>query len=177
MYRINELIKLDQRLYHTNDLALVWQISNRNTLYTTIKRYVQKGILIPIYKGLYATVDLKTLDPIELGVKVIHDYTYLSTETVLAEAGVIFQKVFPYTFVAAKSKKVTVGAYQYVYRQLEDKFLHNRLGVLNQSGYFRATPERAVADLLYFNPKYYLDNRDSLNGDLVDKIQRELGYL
>jgi len=44
MYRINELIKLDRKIFHSNDLAIAWGISNKNTLYTTIKRYVQKGI-------------------------------------------------------------------------------------------------------------------------------------
>jgi len=97
MYRISELIKVDRKIYHTNDLALLWDITNKNTLYTTIKRYVQKGVLIPIYKGLYSTVPLSQLDPLELGKAIIHRYTYLSTESVLATAGVISQVTYAYT--------------------------------------------------------------------------------
>ncbi len=85
MYRINELIKLDRRLYHTNDLAILWGVSNKNTLYTTIKRYVQKEILIPVYKGLCSTIPLSQLNPLEMGVAIVHKYAYLSTESVLAQ--------------------------------------------------------------------------------------------
>ena len=56
MYRISELIKLDHKIYHSNDLAILWGITNKNTLYTTIKRYVQKGVLTPIDRGLYSTI-------------------------------------------------------------------------------------------------------------------------
>ena len=57
MYKINKLLQAPTKLFHTQDLALLWGISNRNTLYTQIKRYVQKSILHPIHKGFYATVN------------------------------------------------------------------------------------------------------------------------
>ena len=41
MYRINQLLKLKNELYHTSDLSYIWGIKNSNTLYTTIKRYVK----------------------------------------------------------------------------------------------------------------------------------------
>lgn len=88
MYRINEFIKLDRKIYYTNDLAILWDMANRNTLYTTIKRYVQKRVLIPICKGLYSTIPLHQLNPFELDKAIIHRYTYLSTESVLAQASV-----------------------------------------------------------------------------------------
>ena len=116
MYRLNELIKSDRKTYHSNDLAVLWSISNKNTLYTTIKRYVQKGILIPIYKGLYSTVPILELDPLELGRAVIHRYTYLTTESVLAQAGIIYQATYAYTFVSSLSKKVIVGPFSFLFR-------------------------------------------------------------
>jgi len=71
MYKINKLLAAKQEVFHTNDLALLWDIRNRNTLYTTIKRYVAKGTLIPIHKGLYARVTGCYLD--WLGEMVIGD--------------------------------------------------------------------------------------------------------
>ncbi|KKS31277.1 MAG: Formate-tetrahydrofolate ligase, partial [Candidatus Amesbacteria bacterium GW2011_GWA2_42_12] len=100
MYRISELIKLDRKLYHTQDLAILWKISNKNTLYTTVKRYVKKGILFQVYKGLYSTIPLPQLNPLELGKAIIHDYTYLTNESVLAQFGIINQISNSYTFVA-----------------------------------------------------------------------------
>jgi len=108
MYKINELIKLNQRLYHTSDLAVLWHVTNKNTLYTTIKRYVQQGILIPVYKGLYSTIPLNQLDPLELGRAIIHNYAYLSTESVSANNGIINQAVYAHTFITSASKKITV---------------------------------------------------------------------
>src|SRR5512136_429477 len=154
MYRITELIQLDRKLFHTGDLAVLWCISNRNTLYTTIKRYVQKGILIPIFKGLYSTVPPARLNPLELGRAVIHRYTYLSTESVLSQAGIIFQTTYAFTFVSDLHKKVTLDSMSFLFRKLKPEYLHNPAGILNQAGGFVASPERAVADMLYFNPRY-----------------------
>jgi hypothetical protein len=177
MYRINQLLKLDRKIYHANDLGILWGIVNQNTLYTTIKRYVQKGILIPIYKGFYSTVPIEQLDPFELGRAIIHRYTYLSTETVLSQAGAITQVIYPYTFISDQSKKVTVASISFLYRQLRDEFLYNPVGITNRNGLFIATTERAVADLLYFNPRYHFDIPESIDWDLVKAIQTEVGYL
>ncbi len=177
MYRINELIKLDRQIYHTNDLAILWGIGNKNTLYTTIKRYVQKGVLIPIYKGLYSTVPVSQLDPLELGKAIIHRYTYLSTESVLARAGIIFQAIYAYTFVSDLPKKVNVGSISFYYRQLKPEYLNNPTGIVNQNGIFVATTERAVADMLYFNARYHFDAPESIDFEKVKSIQKEIGYL
>ncbi len=176
MYRLSELVKSDRKLYHSNDLAILWNISNRNTLYTTIKRYVQKGVLIPIYKGLYSTVPIEQLDPLELGKAVIHRYTYLSTESVLALEGIISQTTYAYTFVSSQSKKVRVGNWSFLFRRLKDEYLYNPEGVVNRKGNFIATTERAVADLLYFNPKYHFDLADAIDFEKVAVIQKEVGY-
>lgn len=177
MYRLNELIKLDRKIYHSNDLAILWQITNKNTLYTTIKRYVQKGILISIYKGLYSTVPISQLDFAELGVAIIHRYTYLTTESVLAKNGLITQAIYGHTFVSNIHKKVTIGDARFIFRQLADKYLCNNSGIENHSGVFVATTERAVADMLHFNSKYNFDFDKSINWDKVRQIQTEVGYI
>jgi hypothetical protein len=142
----------------------------------TITRYIDKGVLFPIYKGLYSTVPTSTLDPLELGKAIIHRYTYLTTESVLAQAGIIAQITYAYTFVSDISKKVAVGSLAFLFRQLKDEYLHNPTGVINQKGVFVAIPERAAADMLYFNSNYHFDAPDSLDMDKVKSIQKEIGY-
>ena len=176
MYRINELVKFDRKLYHTNDLAVLWGIANKNTLYTTIKRYVQKGILIPVYKGLYSTIPLSSLNPLELGKAIVHGYTYLTTETVLSQAGIISQAVYDYTFAANLSRHVSVGQWSFRFRQLKNDYLYHPGGITNQNGMFIASTERAVADMLYFNPKYHFDVPQAIDFDTVKTIQKEIGY-
>lgn len=176
MYRISELINSDRRLFHTNDLAILWGIRNRNTLYTSIKRDVQKGILKPIYKGLYSTVPLAQLDPLELGKAIIHRYTYLSTESVLAREGVIFQSVYSFTFVSDINHKVSIGQWAFLYRKMKPEFLFNPAGITEQNNVFIATAERAVADILYYNPHYHFDALAGIDLERVRAIKREVGY-
>lgn len=176
MYKINNLIKQDRKLYHSQDLAILWGIANKNTLYTTIKRYVQKGVLISIYKGLYSTVPLTQVNPLDLGKAIVHRFTYLSTESVLAQAGVIFQTTYKYTFVSDLSKKVTVASMSFLFRKLKDEYLYNPVGIEDQNGNYVATPERAVADMLYFNPHYHLDNPGVVDFENVKLLQQEIGY-
>jgi hypothetical protein len=176
MYRISELLRLDRKLYHTNDLAILWGIANKQTLYITITRYIDKGVLFPIYKGLYSTVPLSSLNPLELGQAIIHRYTYLTTESVLSQAGVISQMVYDYTFVTDLSRRVSVGRWSFRFRKLKDDYLHNPTGITQQNGVFIATVERAVADMLYFNPKAHFDVPETIDLDKVRSIQQEVGY-
>ena len=176
MYRISELIQLDRKIYHTNDLAILWGISSKNTLYKTITRYMDKGVLFPVYKGLYATVPITTLNPVELGRAIIHRYAYLTTESVLAQAGIISQSIYDYTFATDQSKHVRVGDWSFRFRKLKDEYLHNPIGILEQNAGFIATVERAVADMLYFNPRYHFDVRESIDFQKVHAVQKEIGY-
>ena len=176
MYRITELNRLNRRVFHTKDLAVIWGIEDRNHLYKTISRYLDRGILFHIYKGLYTTVPVSDLDPLELGTAIIHRYTYLSTETVLAQTGIITQAVYDLTFISDQSKRVQVGTWSFRYRQLKDTFLFNPIGIDKHTHGFWATPERAVADLLYYNPRYHFDVPDLIDFDQVRSIQKKVGY-
>ncbi len=176
MYRISELIQLDKKVVHTNDLAILWRITNKNTLYTTITRYIDRGVLLPIYKGLYSTVPIEMLDPLELGKALIHRYAYLTTESVLELAGIISQSVRDYTFATDQSKRIAVGRWSFRYRKLKDVYLHNPAGILFQDGSFIATTERAVADMLYFNPRYHFDVQEAIDFEKVRSLQKEIGY-
>lgn len=176
MYRINELLKSDRKIFHSRDLAILWDIANKNTLYTTIKRYAHKGVLIPIYKGLYATLPVSQLNPLELGRAIVHRYTYLTTESVLFQEGIISHVTYAYTFASSISRKASVGDLSFIFRKLSDKYLYNPSGISLKDNNFIATPERAVADLLYFNPKYHFDFTANIDFDMVRRIQKEVGY-
>ncbi len=173
---MSELLQLDRKIFHTNDLAILWGIADKHNLYMTITRYIDKGVLYPIYKGLYSTVPPGSLNPLELGQAIIHRYTYLTTESVLSQAGIISQTVYDYTFVANISKRVSVGSWSFRFRQLKEDFLYNPTGIVYQNGVFIASTERAVADMLYFNHKYHFDIPESIDFEKVKLIQKEVGY-
>ena len=174
--RIAKLAKMGETLLHTQDFSTLWGIKNKNHLYTTLKRYAQRGLLYRIHKGFYSLKDLKYVNKYLLGIKSLNQYAYISTETVLAEHSVIFQLSSIITIVSAESKKFTIQGNQYQSRQLSDKYLYNDIGVILQDGYYKATLERAVADMLYFNPMYFFDNKEVIDWDKVNEIQKLLGY-
>ena len=64
----------------------------------------------------------------------------------------------------------------FLFRQLKDEYLINPTGVVNQNGVFVATTERAVADMLYFNPRYHFDVPERIDWKKVKFIQKEVGY-
>jgi predicted transcriptional regulator of viral defense system len=158
-------------VFHADDLARIWGINNRNTLLITLKRYTASGLIYRLYRGFYSIKPLIELDPLFLGAQAINSYSYLSGETILAQHGVIFQKVAFFTFISQKTQRFTMGNYQYYCRQLKDEFLHNNLGVDKKEKFNVATLERAVADILYFNPHYHFDNPKIINWTEVKKIQ------
>ncbi len=149
---------------------------NRQTLYQTISRYVKKGVLFPIYKGLYATIPVNDLNPLDLGPAIIHRFTYLSTETILAQGGVISQSIYDFTYIANISKRVSVGQWTFRYRQMKEDYLFNPTGIESSSSRLFATLERAAADMLYYEPNYYFDSPEMLDLDKMEEIQEKVGY-
>lgn len=174
--KIGLLLKQERKLFHTNDLAVIWDVANKNTLYTTIKRYVERGILMPIHKGFYAVIELAKINPVELAVSYLHQYAYLSTESVLVEGGIISQDIPHITLVSGVSKRFQLADNAYLVRQMQPRFLYQNRGIIQEKSYKKATIERAVADLLYFNPRYHLDGRRLVDWDKVGFIQKEVGF-
>ncbi len=177
MYRIKELLQQKRPYYHTQDLAVAWDISNRNTLYKTISRYIKSGVLRPVHKGFYTTVPLDQIDPVKLGIGYLHTFAYLSTESILAKSGILNQNPQALTLVSSVSKTFNLGGRLYKVRRLASEVLFNDLGLIKMDDYLEASPERAAADLLHFNPKYFIDNKSLVNWDIVEKIQREVYHL
>ncbi|KKR21246.1 MAG: hypothetical protein UT50_C0010G0014 [Candidatus Moranbacteria bacterium GW2011_GWA2_39_41] len=174
--RFVQLAKLGILVFHAGDLVNLWQIQNPNTLHTTLKRYAQEGLIVRIQRGLYSLLPVEKIDPKLLGIKILHRYAYVSTETVLAQAGIIFQSIPQITLISSVSQKFTMGKNQYACRKLADKFLFNDAGIILKNGIQVATLERAVADLLYFNSRYYFDAKNLINWNKVRAIQKQIGY-
>lgn len=129
--------------------------------------YVQKGQLRAIRKGFYVKDD--NYDRREFATK-LYPPAYISFETVLVEAGVIFQ-YYSTIFVASyQTKTIMCDGQEYSYRKLKGPLLVDTTGVENRGPYFIASPERALLDLLYLHKNYYCDNLSALNFDKLLSI-------
>ena len=174
--RFQLLARLDEKIFHIDDLAKLWQIPSPNTLRVTISRYVSNGWLYRIHRGFYAISPPDKLDPLLLGIKAMHQFAYVSTETILAEAGIIFQISPKITLIAAESRQFTIGNYEYRCRKLKDIFLYNPEGILHTGTHKKADILRAVVDLLYYNPHFYFDNTAAVDWVKLKELQKRIGY-
>jgi predicted transcriptional regulator of viral defense system len=175
MDKISVLIQQPQKLFHTSDLKVIWGIYNESTLYQTIYRLIKKKIFFRVQKGLYSIVPLDQLDPTEIGFRAINHFSYLSTETVLAKNGIINQSPNKITFVSSSPANFTINNNLYLVRQLKPQCLNNTVGIIqNDKGFFMATTERAIADILYFQPNYHFDADNLINWKLVKNYQQQI---
>ena len=171
-----QIARLGESIFHTQDLASLWQIKNPNTLYTLIKRYKKRRLLFGIYKGFYSLKPVDQIDQVMLGIKALHGFAYISTETVLVQSGIIQQNIHGITFISSQSKKFSVGDNHYYSRKLKDLYLFQPAGIIDEHGVKIATVERAMADLLYFNSRAYFDGEKLIDWQKVKNIQKEIGY-
>lgn len=182
MYRIKKrktgtvaaLLANRERLFHAQDLRVLWGTEKSATLHTTITRLCRRGVLHRIQKGMYASVPIADLDPVMLGLRALHGYSYVSGETVLARAGLINAHPATITLMGSVSRRFVIAGHRYRVRRLRDAFLFNPAGIVDVDGVPTATPERAVADTLFFNPRAHFDA--PIPWSRVQTLQKVLGY-
>ncbi len=172
--RIALLAKKQEVIFHIDDLANLWAMNDRNTLRVTLKRYVDHKLFYRIYRGFYSFSPTAELDPLLLGAKAIHQFCYISTETILWREGYISQAPSIYTFVSMLSKQFRIGPHRFKSRKLHDRYLYQPAGLITQNGVKQATAERAIADMLYFNPRFHFDR--PVPWKKIRKLQKEIGY-
>ena len=148
---------MGEKIFTIQDVATIWKIENRQTLRMLLMRYVKRGILYRVWRGVYSTVDSKKINPLLLGIKILHRYAYVSCETVLFDAGLVNQRPTEITIVSNISKRFSLLGYQYRSRKMDDKALYDTTGITFRDGICIATQSRAKRDMNYFNPKKYYD--------------------
>lgn len=164
---ILSLYRSKNTVFTLKDLALLWEESNIKEIKRKVYRYVKVGKLYRIRRGFYAKD--KNYDKFELAAK-IYTPSYISFETVLAKAGVVFQ-YYGQIFVASYlARAITIDGQAYVYKKIKDVILTNNLGIEVKDNYSLAIPERAFLDTLYLYKDYHFDNPLPLNLKKVFEI-------
>lgn len=155
--RFAQLAVMGEIVFTIQDAATVWKIKNRQTLRMLLARYVKRGTLYRAWRGLYSIIDPKEVDPLLLGIKVLHRYSYISCETVLFNAGLINQRPTEITMISDVSKRFSLLGHHYRSRKMKNEILYNTFGITLKNGVQIATPDRARQDMSYFNSKKYYD--------------------
>lgn len=166
---IAKLYQSPKTILTNKDLALIWQENDKLNLNAKTAYYVKQKALTRLTRDVFAKN--KDFNPKELATSV-YTPSYISFETVLREAGVIFQH-YETIFVASKWPKTTkIDKYTITFRKLKDAVLFNSTGVISKDNYSVATTERAFLDMIYLFPNYYFDNLKSINWEKCDEIAK-----
>ena len=164
---LDVLLRSSRTIFSTKDVAFFWSEEREDTVSIRLNKYVRSGKMIRVRRGLYAKD--KNYDKFELATK-IYTPSYISFETVLANAGVIFQ-FYGQIFIASYvTRDVIVDDKTYAYKRIRDSILTNHTGVEAKNNYHVASPERAFLDVVYSNKDYHFDNLSPLNWDKVFEI-------
>ena len=164
---VAKLYQSSKTILTNKELALIWEETSADNLKAKIAYYVKQGVLIRLTRGVFAKDH--NYSPKELAAS-IYTPSYISFETVLREAGIIFQH-YDTIFVAGPwsfSKKI--GKYTFTFRKLKENVLFSPVGIKSENNYSIATPERAFLDMIYLFPNYYFDNLRPINWEKCDEM-------
>lgn len=157
------LYKSAQTVFLVKELSLRFPDVSYGNLKARLHYFAQTGKLQNIRRGVYAKDPYNAL---ELANK-LYAPSYISFETVLVKAGVVFQQYNTIFVASYLSRKVKVGDNEFYYRKLADTVLLNLSGVEQNEAYAIATPERAFLDAVFLYKDYHFDNLNSLNWKMV----------
>lgn len=160
MTKIEKLLLSKRAVFSVNDLAVLWNMSERKKLWESIKYYLRIGKLIRVYSGTY--ILNQDYSELELAVKLFSP-AYISFHTALGIYGINFQHYQSVHAMALASKKIKIDNQVFVYHQLQDDIFFNEVGIIKESSYRLASPERAICDSLYLIPSMTFDVLDQVD--------------
>ncbi|EKD46393.1 MAG: hypothetical protein ACD_67C00250G0004 [uncultured bacterium] len=157
---LSSILRFPRSIVTSKDISLIWRDTRKQAVFSSIAYYVKKGELYPLRRGIYAKD--KNYNRFELATR-IYTPSYISFETVLAKAGIIFQ-YYGQIFVASyQSREISCDGQKYSFRKVKNSVLTNQIGVDNKEGYSIASAERAFLDVIYLNTNYHFDNMSPLD--------------
>lgn len=164
---ILELYKDKRSVLRLSDVAMLFPEAAEKYLSDRMSYYVETGRLLKLRKGFYAKPGYS---PLELA-NVLYTPSYISLEYVLQQAGIIYQYDTRYTSISYLSREVVIDGKTYRYRRIKEEIIMDTTGIIRNEDYFnKATPERAMLDMLYLNKDFYFDNIHSINEQLIMQI-------
>jgi predicted transcriptional regulator of viral defense system len=167
--QIAKLYQTTKTILTNKDLSMIWGDNDKNNLNSKIAYYVKQKNLIRLSRGIFAKN--KDYEPKELATS-IYIPSYISFETVLREAGVIFQHYETIFVVSKWPKTMKVDKYTFAFRKLKDSVLFNATGIIHKDNYSIATVERAFLDTIYLFPDFYFDNLKQIDWEKCLEIAK-----
>ena len=142
---LKTLKTLNKPFYTIADLEKITGLG-RDSLYVTLKRWVDGGVMERVSQGIY--IPMGENFPVEKIAAQLYLPNYLSFESVLSRHGIL--NMIPYTLTFAttrKTKKFTLRRQGVDFRQISSDLF---FGFEMKDGIHIAVPEKAFLDQIYF---------------------------
>ena len=162
------IFSLPQTVFTLNELELLFPQIPSPLLRKRAHYFVKTNQLLRPRAGIYTKIEF---DWLELGNK-IYSPSYISFQTVLQKAGLIFQPYETIYLASYLSRSLSISGQIFHYRKLRNDILLNHEGVSWEKNYSIASKERAFLDTILFYKNYHLDNLNPLNWELVNQISK-----
>jgi len=157
---LKDILRSTQTVFAMKELLLMWGKANPNLLRSRLSYYVSKGYLYHLRRGLYAKN--RDYDRFEVATKILIP-AYVSFETVLLQAGVIFQWYQRIFIASYQTRIIECDTQVYEFRKIKGPLLTNIQGIKLLPQYSIATTERAFLDTLYLYKGYWFDNLSAID--------------
>lgn len=161
---ILSILKTDKTVFTFKEILIAAGETTPDLLRRRISYYVKKGFIFPLRRGIYSKN--KTYNKFELAAKILAP-SYISFETVLAPAGIIFQYYSQIFLASYQTREINCDKQIYSFKKIKTDILTNQNGIENQGNYSIASKERAFLDVLYLNKDYHFDNLSPLDWNKV----------
>ncbi len=160
MNNLSLLIQTQKTVFTFSDIKKITQIPTDAGVKSFLQRAKANQILHNPYKGVRT---LANYDHYEFA-HVLRPQSYISCETVLFQKGIFFQYYGnTISSVSDDSRKYTIDTKKIIYYKIKDTILHNPIGIKQRKHYRIATPERALCDYIYLNPRGTIDAPENIN--------------
>lgn len=164
---LRTLYQSPQTLFTFKEISLLFPDVPLQSLRLRMSHIARTGSLIKLRKGVYAK---ENFDPLELANK-LYAPSYISVETVLQKANIVFQYDSRITAISYLSRTIHVAQHTIIYRKIKDDILLNTQGITQQGNVMIASPERAFTDAVFLYRNYFFDNLRPLNWDIVMQLR------
>ncbi len=160
MENLTTLLKTKKTVFSFQEVKQILEIPTEAGTKSFLQRAKANRSLANPYKGFRT---LPNYEPFELACK-IKSKAYVSCETVLFKEGVFFQ-FYGNTIscISDDSRKYKVDGKELIYYKIKSDILENPIGIRESGNYRIATPERALCDYIYLNPRGVIDAPENIN--------------
>jgi len=163
---IEEVYKCPRTVFRLRDLGILTGAESAKNLKASANYYASKGVIKRVRRGLYVKDDYSAE---ELACR-LYSPSYISLETVLQKAGVIFQYSTTITAISYLSRAINIDGNEIAYRKIKNSVLVESKGIEREGNVNQAIPERAFLDQLYLSKNYYFDNIRPLDRDVIEGL-------